>query len=156
MYYYALYYWCLPAHVLLCAVLLVQGASAKPTAGSKADPVQQLLVVYEAALNHLTSQGAVLNAVKPEYLLPVADFHKLVEDRTVAAAGNPDLEDALDYCAAVETSFGAYSAMSWNCVLLQVRNKHTRLPSTVARNLLQLAPVAMLHCSVPACWSPHF
>ena len=61
-----------------------------------------------------------MNAVKPEYLLPEADFTKLMEDRGAAAAGNPDMEEQLDYWAAVEASFGAYSAMAWNCVLLQV------------------------------------
>jgi hypothetical protein len=102
---------------------LLQGAAAgKGSAGGKkVDPVQQLLAVYEAALTHLQAQGALVNAVKPEYLLPEVDFTKLMEDRTAAAAGNPELEEQLDYWAAVEASFGMYSAMAWNTVLLQVR-----------------------------------
>lgn len=106
----------------LC-VVFVQGAAAGKgsTGGKKVDPVQQLLAVYEAALTHLQAQGALVNAVKPEYLLPEADFTKLMEDRTAAAAGNPELEEQLDYWAAVEASFGMYSAMAWNTVLLQVR-----------------------------------
>ena len=101
----------------------MQGAAAGKASGgaSKLDPVQQTLAVYEAALNQMRAQGALLNAVKPEYLLPEGDFQKLMEDRAAAAAGNPELEDALDYYAAVEASFGAYSAMAWNCVLMQVR-----------------------------------
>lgn len=83
-------------------------------------PVKQLLAIYEAALTHLQAQGALLNSVKPEYLLPEADFARLLEDRTAAAAGNTDEEEQLDHWAAVEASFGAYSAMAWNCVLLQV------------------------------------
>lgn len=104
-------------------VIFVQGAAAGKgsTGGKKVDPVQQLLAVYEAALTHLQAQGALVNAVKPEYLLPEADFTKLMEDRTAAAAGNPKLEEQLDYWAAVEASFGMYSAMAWNTVLLQVR-----------------------------------
>lgn len=102
--------------------MLLQGAAAgKAAAGSnKASPVQQLLAVYEAALAHLRAQGALLNTVKAEYLLPEGDFVQLMEGMAAAAAGNPEQEDALDYWAAVETSFGAYSAMAWNCVLLQV------------------------------------
>lgn len=101
----------------------MQGAAAgkSPSGGGKVSPVQQLLAVYEAALTHLQAQGALLNSVKPEYLLPEADFTRLMEDRTAAAAGNPEEEEQLDYWAAVEASFGAYSAMAWNCVLLQVR-----------------------------------
>lgn len=102
---------------------LEQGAAAgKASSGgsSKADPIQQLLAVYEAALNHLRAQGALLNTVRAEYLLSEGDFQKLMEDRTASAAGNPELEEALDCYAAVEASFGAYSAMAWNCVLLQV------------------------------------
>ena len=90
-------------------------------ADGKVGPVQQLLAIYEAALTHLQAQGALLNSVKPEYLLPEADFVRMMEDRIIAAAaGNPDEEEQLDYWAAVEASFGAYSAMAWNCVLLQV------------------------------------
>lgn len=107
----------------LCSVYanILQGAAAgKGSAGGKkVDQVQQLLAVYDAALTHLQAQGALLN-VKPECLLPEADFTKLMEDRAAAAAGNPDMEEQLDYWAAVEASFGAYSAMAWNCVLLQV------------------------------------
>lgn len=106
---------------LAIILLTMQGAAAgKSTGGGKVTPVQQLLAVYEAALTHLQAQGALLNSVKPEYLLPEADFTKLMEDRTAAAAGNPEEEERLDYWAAVEASFGAYSAMAWNCVLLQV------------------------------------
>lgn len=110
-------------HTRLCVgARSLQGAAAgkASTGGKKVDPVQQLLAVYEAALTHVQAQGGLMNAVKPEYLLPEADFTRLMEDRAAAAAGNPDLEEQLDYWAAVEAGFGAYSAMAWNCVLLQV------------------------------------
>lgn len=57
---------------------------------------------------------------KPEYLLPEANFTKLMEDRTAAAAGNSELEE-LECWAAVEAGFRMYLAMAWNTVLLQVR-----------------------------------
>lgn len=124
-----------PASGTLIHTPVLQGAAAgKSAAGAgKLSPVQQLLAVYEAALTHMQAQGALLNAVKPEYLLPEADFTRLMEDRTAAAAGNPDLEEQLDYWAAVEVSFGAYSAMAWNCVLLQV--------STILKACQGLLPV---------------
>lgn len=109
----------------------MQGAAAgKPAAsGGKLCPVQQLLSTYEAVLQHLRASGALVNAVKPEYLLPEALFSKLLEDRSAAAAGSQDLEDEMDYWAAVEAGFGAYSAMAWNTILLQVSQTYQQLIS---------------------------
>jgi hypothetical protein len=115
----------------------LQGAAAgkSPSGGGKVDPVKQFLAVYEAALIHLQAQGALLNSVKPEYLLPEAEFTRLMEDKTAAAAGNPEEEEQLDYWAAVEARFGAYSAMAWNCVLLQVRTSGVDTRAHLAENV---------------------
>jgi hypothetical protein len=133
--------------VLWCAGLQGAAAGKSSGAGGKVGPVQQLLAVYDAALTHLQAQGALLNSVKQEYLLPEADFSRLMEDRTAAAAGNPDEEEALDYWAAVEASFGAYSAMAWNCFLLQV-GSWQQCPKK--RALLQTGLESTL--KPPDCW----
>lgn len=81
-----------------------QGAAAGKSVGGgsgKLDPVQQLLAIYEAALNHLRAQGALLNTVKPEYLLPEGDFSKLMEDRCVCLGGwsNHTSNDFINSCS---------------------------------------------------------
>ncbi|KAF6261116.1 hypothetical protein COO60DRAFT_1637017 [Scenedesmus sp. NREL 46B-D3] len=93
-------------------------ASRKP--GNRVEAAQQLLAMYEAILAHLRAHGALVNAVKPEYLLDPADFELLMQARSAAAAGNPDQEAAQELWDPVEQGFGAYSARAYNCVLLQV------------------------------------
>eukprot|EP00775_Hariotina_reticulata_P012144 gene12144-12282_t len=96
-----------------------KGLSSKPSV-NKAEAVQQLLLLYDATLNHLRQHGALVNAVKPEYLLEENDFHRVMEARTAAAAGSPEQEEALELWSPVELNFELYSAQAWNCVLLQV------------------------------------
>jgi hypothetical protein len=98
-----------------------QGVASRKPSSNKAEAAQQLLATYEAILAHLRAHGALVNAVKPEYLLEPADFELLMEARSASAAGNPEQETAQELWAPVEQSFGEYSARAWNCVLLQVR-----------------------------------
>jgi len=56
----------LPCCVIFCVP--GQGVSSKPSA-NKAEAAQQLLLLYDAILNHLRQHGALVNAVKSEYLL---------------------------------------------------------------------------------------
>lgn len=99
----------------------VQGVASRKPSANKAEAAQQLLATYEAILAHLRAHGALVNAVKPEYLLEPVDFELLMEARSAAAAGNPEQEAAQELWGPVEQSFGEYSARAWNCVLLQVR-----------------------------------
>jgi hypothetical protein len=98
----------------------MQGVASRKPSGNKVDAAQQVLTTYEAILAHLRAHGALVNAVKPEYLLEPSDFELVMEARSAAAAGNPEQEAAQELWAPAELSFGAYSARAWNCVLLQV------------------------------------
>lgn len=89
--------------------------------GAKAAAAQALLATYEAVLQHLRGQGALLNAVRPEFLLPEAEFLALQDARAAAAAGTPDEEEALERAwAAAELAFPRHAAMAWNALLLQL------------------------------------
>lgn len=98
----------------------MQGAGSKKTSGNKTEAAHQSLAVYEAILTHLRAHGGLVNSVKAEYLLDMDDFDRIMDDRTAAAAGNADQEQALELWAPVEQSFGVYSAQAWNAILLQV------------------------------------
>lgn len=108
----------------------VQAAGSKKPSGNKTEAAQQVLAVYQAILGHLRAHGALVNSVKPEYLLDEADFGRVMEARTAAAAGNPEQEQALELWAPVELAFGSYSTQAWNCVLLQVRDTTAKCPIT--------------------------
>lgn len=51
---------------------MVMQVSGGPTGRRESAPA--LLASYESLLAHLKSQGALLNSVKPELLLDIADF----------------------------------------------------------------------------------
>jgi hypothetical protein len=93
--------------------------ASRPSA-NKVEAAQQLVVMYDSVLRALRIQGAMLGAVKPDMLIDQADFDRLMEARTAAAAGNEEEEEALDTWAALESAFDVHAAQAWNTVLLQV------------------------------------
>lgn len=96
--------------------------SSPGSAATKADAARQQVTLYEAALSHLATAGALVNSVKPELLLDSQDFDRLADARGAAAAGDAAAEEALDAWADMETRFDELAARSWNTVLLQVRS----------------------------------
>ncbi|KAI8473771.1 MAG: hypothetical protein J3K34DRAFT_497953 [Monoraphidium minutum] len=103
------------------AVAVKAAPKAPPGGGAKADASRQQLALLGAALAHLRSHGALVNAVKPELLLDGAAFDAVVEARAAAAAGDAAAEEALEaWVADAEARFDELSARSWGAVLLQI------------------------------------
>jgi hypothetical protein len=99
-------------------------APSKPGAGggTKADAARQLLATYEAALSHLRSQGALVNAVKPEHLLTGPDFDQIMEARSAAVAGDAAQEAAQEAeWGDLEARFDELASRAWGTVLMQAR-----------------------------------
>ena len=100
---------------------LQQPPKASPgAAANKADAARHQVALYDAALAHLASHGALVNSVNPELLLDSQDFDRLADARGAAAAGDAAAEEALDAWADVEARFDELSARAWNTVVLQV------------------------------------
>lgn len=100
-------------------------ASKAPT--DKADAARQLVALYSAALSHLRAAGALVNPVKPEALLPAAEFDALQEARAASAAGDAAQEAALEAeWGELEAGFDEAGARAWATVLLQVRRARAR------------------------------
>lgn len=70
-------------------------------------------------LTHLKSHGALLNVVKPEYLLEIEDFQRILQARA-GKSRTPDDEDQVDQWKVVQNNFALVTKQAWNVVLSQV------------------------------------
>lgn len=88
-------------------------------AHNRKDASEQALGQYDRMLTFLKSHGALLNAIKPEYLLEFEDLRRVVEAR-VARAATVAEEETARLWEQVEAGFKEVSRRSWNAILLQV------------------------------------
>lgn len=105
---------------------LVEALSGRPLpakvaklSNNKKEAAEQLLAQYDAALLHLRAHGALLNAVKPEMLLDVEDFQRLLAARGNSATTAEQLA-AVEGWENLQENFETISPQAWNAVLLQV------------------------------------
>lgn len=86
---------------------LVETLSGKPFGGktgklnaNKKEAIEQIHGMFDKLLSHMKSHGALLNAVKPHYLLSKADFKIfLMVKETAAAMGGHEVGRCLDELA---------------------------------------------------------
>lgn len=90
---------------------------------NKREQVDQLMEQHSKMLNFLKAHGALLTAVKPEFLLDLEDFRSWVDARTQRVAdGIVDDGETLETLALLqqtEMRFGLVSKTSWTAVVLQ-------------------------------------
>ncbi|KAL0021413.1 hypothetical protein WJX79_003538 [Trebouxia sp. C0005] len=119
-----------PSEMLVSRGLLIHDLlelfSGKPMPGrtsgggsGRRESAPALLAGYENLLAHLKSQGALLNAVKPELLLDITDFRLMLAKREAKAVTEADTE-ALDWWYDLEDDFELLSFKAWNAVIYQV------------------------------------
>jgi hypothetical protein len=70
-------------------------------------------------LNFSQSHGALLNAVKPEMLLDLEDFGRILTARDSNASSEHEKE-GIALWGEVELNFATISAQAWNMLIFQV------------------------------------
>ncbi|GFH14481.1 uncharacterized protein fap47 [Haematococcus lacustris] len=65
--------------------------------------------MYDAALAFLRAHGGLLNAVKPEMLLPAEDLARVLNTRANQADDSPEALEAVEQWGEVEISFATVS-----------------------------------------------
>lgn len=108
---------------------LVEFWSGKPVpgkvtrlSGNKREASEQILGQYEKLLTHLKAHGALLNSVKPEMMLDMEDFSRVIHARMAKISsngGDPSEADRLGHWAALDASFLQVSSAAWRVVLMQ-------------------------------------
>ncbi|KAJ3084382.1 Cilia- and flagella-associated protein 47, partial [Quaeritorhiza haematococci] len=87
------------------------------------DRVKYLHRQYVDLLNHLKSMGALLNAVKPEFLLSPDEYRTLVQqrvDQMKSEAGSFVHDELLQHHQVVQNHFDVISKEAWCTLLLQI------------------------------------
>ncbi|GAX74871.1 hypothetical protein CEUSTIGMA_g2317.t1 [Chlamydomonas eustigma] len=85
---------------------------------NKTEAAEQLLGVLDSLLVFLKAHGALLNAVKPEMLLDLESFEKIMTARTHKVK-TAEESASLGLWDDVELNFNTISAQAWNMVILQ-------------------------------------
>ncbi|KAK3255401.1 hypothetical protein CYMTET_35412 [Cymbomonas tetramitiformis] len=109
---------------------LIEFVSGKPVPGrnvklsaNKKEQAEQMVQMFERILTHLKSFGALLNPIKPEFLLDVEDFRRILSGMEAKLELMPQpcaLGDALVHWQAVEEHWPVVSAGAWHNILYQV------------------------------------
>ena len=78
---------------------------------------EQMIKLYDGMLTHLKTFGALLNDVKPEMLLDIEDFRRVVYtmEQKKEMADNPTPEgDMLPHWSAMEANWPQVIASNWS------------------------------------------
>ena len=85
--------------------------------GNRKEQAQQYLHQYEKILTFLRSYGAFLNFVKPEFLLDLDDFKRIVSSREVSGELS---QNVIKEWRKIENRFSAVSSYCWTSLIFQV------------------------------------
>ncbi|QDZ22861.1 hypothetical protein HOP50_09g54090 [Chloropicon primus] len=94
----------------------VPGKISKPSSNRK-EQAQQYLSQYEKILTFLRSYGAALNFVKPEFLLDVEDYKRIISAREVSGKISKNIMKEWEN---IEKRFDAVSSYCWTALTFQV------------------------------------
>jgi len=89
---------------------------------NKKEAAEQVCQLFEKVLTHLKAHGALLNSVKPEFLLDAEDLNRILSSReqlldsTVDCAEN----DSIHHWRELQLNYHAISSMAWRDVMMQV------------------------------------
>ena len=95
------------------------GSRMTASGGAKKEQTEQLLAQYEKLLIFMKGHGALLNCLKPEYLVGVDDLRRIVSTKTQRAADEFELQ-SLEPWRRLEDSFARVSAWAWGMMLQQL------------------------------------
>lgn len=101
------------------AVLVVMLLKAVHISGSKKEIALQILSLYDWLLTYLKSNGFLLNVVKPELLLDIDDFQRLLQAKSSKVVTLED-EDLLEHWQKLANNFDWVSSQAWSVLIAQV------------------------------------
>ena len=92
---------------------------------NRREQIEQLMEQHAKMLNFLKSHGALLNVVKPEFLLELEDFRGWVANKMqrvadgFSAGEDGDTPESVALLQQTEARFGLVSKVSWTAVVMQ-------------------------------------